>query len=268
MSFETVFGNIISIFSLIVTVSIIILSVKKLAETKNKVLSVFFTFAMVSYFMSEVYYFAYNFLIPDTRMPFAANEIAEASMILLLCAVLETTIGRERKFDIGAFIFSTVFIGVNIALWILWAGEWAKNIIFGLPYIYFLYLLIKGVMKTKAASGKEIIIAVVLSTAILAGEAIAPAMNDTVRPIIEISCYPLMYILWILICVKTIATLRKENKNQGEAIFLSFTLHIWTMLLMFMSADIFYNIANIMYICVLPLMYLAFKKELSKDDIR
>ena len=268
MSFETVFGNIISILSLIVTVSIIILSVKKLAETKNKVLSVFFTFAMVSYFMSEVYYFAYNFLIPDTRMPFAANEIAEASMILLLCAVLETTLGKDRKFNIPAFIFSTVFIGVNIALWILWAGEWAKNIIFGLPYIYFLYLLIKGVMKTKAASGKEIIIAVVLSTAILAGEAIAPTMNDTLRPIIEISCYPLMYILWILICVKTIATLRKENKNQGEAIYLSFTLHIWTMLLMFMSADIFYNIANIMYICVLPLMYLAFKKELSKDDIR
>lgn len=268
MSFETVFGNIISILSLTVTISIIILSVRKLTEKKNKVLSVFFTFAMVSYFMSEVYYFAYNFLIPDTRMPFAANEIAEASMILLLCAVLETTLGKDRKFNIPAFIFSTVFIGANIALWILWAGEWAKNIIFGLPYIYFLYLLIKGVMKTKAASGKEIIIAVVLSTIILAGEAIAPAMNDTLKPIIEISCYPFMYILWILICVKTITTLRKENKNQGEAIYLSFTLHIWTMLLMFMSADIFYNIANIMYICVLPLMYLAFKKELSKDDIR
>ena len=41
MSFETVFGNIISILSLIVTVSIIILSVRKLTEAKNKVLSVF-----------------------------------------------------------------------------------------------------------------------------------------------------------------------------------------------------------------------------------
>ena len=67
MSFETVFGNIISILSLIVTVSIIILSVRKLTEKKNKVLSVFFTFAMVSYFMSEVYYFAYNFLIPESE---------------------------------------------------------------------------------------------------------------------------------------------------------------------------------------------------------
>ena len=268
MSFETVFGNIISIFSLIVTVSIIILSVKKLAETKNKVLSAFFTFAMVSYFMSEVYYFAYNFLIPDTRMPFAANEIAEASMILLLCAVLETTLGKDRKFNIPAFIFSTVFIGINIVFWILWAGEWTKNIIFGLPYIYFLYLLIKGVMKTKAASGKEIIIAVVLITIILIGEAIATATYDTVGPIFEICCFPFMYILWILIFIKTIATLRKEDKNQGEAIYLSFTLHIWTMLSMFMSGGIFFNIANILYICVLPLMYLAFKKELSKDDIR
>ena len=218
--------------------------------------------------MSEVYYFAYNFLIPDTRMPFAANEIAEASMILLLCAVLETTLGKDRKFNIGAFIFSTVFIGVNIAIWILWAGEWAKNIIFGLPYIYFLYLLIVGVVKTKAVSNKEIIIAIILSICILAGEAIALGMNDTLRSIIEISCYPFMYILWIFILVKTIKTLRKEDKKQGESIYLSFTLHIWTMLLMFMSADIFYNIANIMYICVLPLMYIAFKKELSKDDIR
>ena len=268
MSFETVFGNIISVLSLIITVSIIILSAKKLTETNNKVLSVFFTFAMVSYFMSEVYYFAYNLLIPDTRMPFAANEIAEASMILLLCAVLETTLGRERKINLPALIFSTVFIGVNIALWILWSGEWIKNTIFGLPYIYFLYLLIKGVMKTKAASGKEIVIAIVLSVCILAGESIAPAMNDTVRPIIEISCYPFMYILWILICIKAIGMLRKEDKNRGEAVYLSFTLHIWTMLLMFMSSGIFFNIANIMYMLVLPLMYLSFKKELSKDDLR
>ena len=268
MSFETVFGNIISILSLIVTVSIIILSVRKLTESKNKVLSVFFTFAMVSYFMSEVYYFAYNFLIPDTRMPFAANEIAEASMILLLCAVLETTLGKERKIKIGALIFSTVFIGINMALWIMWSDEWIKNILFGLPYIYFLYLLIKGVIKTKAASNREIIAAAVLSAVIFAGEAIAVSMNDTVRPIVEISCYPLMYLLWIFILVKVIKSLRKENANQGEAIYLSFTLHIWTMLLMFMSADVFYNIANIMYIIVLPLMYLAFKKELSKDDIR
>ncbi len=268
MSFETVFGNIISIFSLIVTVSIIILSVKKLAETKNKVLSVFFTFAMVSYFMSEVYYFAYNFLIPDTRMPFAANEIAEASMILLLCAVLETALGKDKKINIPAALFSTVFIGINMALWIMWAGEWIKNIIFGLPYIYFLYLLIKGVMKTKAASSKEIITATVLSICVMAGEAIAIFLNDTVRPIVETGCYPFMYILWILICIKTIATLRKEDKNQGEAIYLSFTLHIWTMLLMFMSGGIFFNIANILYMCVLPLMYFAFNKELSKDDIR
>ena len=201
-------------------------------------------------------------------MPFAANEIAEASMILLLCAVLETTLGKERKINILAFAFSTVFIGINIVLWIFWSEEWIKNILFGLPYIYFLYLLIKGVFKTKAVKNTEIIIAAVLSTVILAGEAIAVSMNDTVRPIVEISCYPLMYLLWIFILVKVIKSLRKENANQGEAIYLSFTLHIWTMLLMFMSADVFYNIANIMYIIVLPLMYLAFKKELSKDDIR
>lgn len=267
MSFETVFGNIISILSLIVTVSIIILSVRKLTETKNKVLSVFFTFAMVSYFMSEVYYFAYNFLIPDTRMPFAANEIAEASMILLLCAVLETTLGKERKINIPAFIFSTVFIGINIVLWIFWSDEWIKNILFGLPYIYFLYLLIKGVIKTKAASGKELIIAAVLSFVSLTGEAIAFATQDTFGSTVEICCYPFMYLLWIFILVKVIKSLRKENANQSESIYLSFTLHIWTMLLMFMSADVFYNIANIMYIIVLILMYLAFKKELSEDDI-
>ncbi len=268
MSFETVFGNIISILSLIVTVSIIILSVRKLTETKNKVLSVFFTFAMVSYFMSEVYYFAYNFLIPDTRMPFAANEIAEASMILLICAVLETTLGKEKKLNFPAFAFSTVFIGFNIVLWIFWSDEWIKNILFGLPYVYFLYLLIKGAIKSKVASKKELAIAVFLSSVSLVGEAIAFAMNDTVGAIIETSCYPIMYLLWIFILVKTIKSLRKADDNRGETIYLSFALHFWTMLLMFMSGGVFYNIANIMYIAVLTLMYLAFKKELSKDDIR
>ena len=150
----------------------------------------------------------------------------------------------------------------------MWADEWIKNILFGLPYIYYLYLLLKGVIKTKAASSKEIIFAAACSSLVFVLEAIAFATYDTVGPIVEISCYPFMYILWILIVIKTIYTLRKEDKNNGEAMYLSFTLHIWTMLLMFMSADIFYNVANIMYILVMPLMYLAFKKELSKDDIR
>ena len=39
MSFETVFGNIISILSLIVTVSIIILSVRKLTENPGETVS-------------------------------------------------------------------------------------------------------------------------------------------------------------------------------------------------------------------------------------
>ena len=268
MSLETVLGNIISVMSLLVVIPIIASSAKSVTVGSNKVLSVFFTFSMVSYFLSEVYYFTYNLLIPDTRMPFAANEIAEASMILFLCAVLEVTMGREKKVNVPVFFFSVMFIGSNIVLWILWSGEWIKNVLFGLPYVYFFYLLISGILKSKAASVKEIALLSVIAFVILGMEGAALMPDERIGYILEVSCYPLMYVLWILIFVRTVSVLcGKEKSSNGKEIYLSFSLHIWTMLLMFLSAGIFYNIANLLYVTVLPLMYLSFKKELSEDGI-
>ncbi len=268
MSLETVLGNIISVMSLLVVIPIIVSSAKSVTAGSNKVLSVFFTFSMVSYFLSEVYYFTYNLLIPDTRMPFAANEIAEASMILFLCAVLEVTMGREKKVNVPVFIFSVMFIGSNIVLWILWSGEWIKNILFGLPYVYFFYLLISGILKSRAATVKEILIFMIASFVVFGLEAAALMPDERIGEILEVSCYPIMYILWILIFVRTVSALRtKEISSAGKEIYLSFSLHIWTMLLMFLSAGIFYNIASLLYIVVLLLMYRSFKKELSEDGI-
>ena len=68
-------------------------------------------------------------------------------MILFLSTGLEKVL-RDEKRIAGEIIFSFFFIGANIALWIFWSGEWVQDILFGIPYVYFLWLLIRGIKRS------------------------------------------------------------------------------------------------------------------------
>ena len=62
---------------------------------RNKLSIVFFTLAIASILLSDLYWLAYDILRPETRMPFAANEISEWALFLLLGATIKVSDGNR-----------------------------------------------------------------------------------------------------------------------------------------------------------------------------
>ena len=131
MSALTLQEIILTIIEIIVLVFLIVYSMRLTTGGKKRLLPVLFAFAMISYLLSDLYYLIYDFIRPDTRMPFAANEIAECALILLLSAGLEVLPEKKGKIIYKALVFSVLFICANIALWIVWSGEWVQDSVFG-----------------------------------------------------------------------------------------------------------------------------------------
>ena len=72
----TLQDTVLSSIQVIVSIPIIVLSGRLMAKKEYGLLPAYFTFAMVSYLLGDIYYVAYNILRPNTRMPIASTEIA------------------------------------------------------------------------------------------------------------------------------------------------------------------------------------------------
>ena len=77
MSVYTIQDIILTTIQILVLIGVSSLAVKMSSKSKNNLILVFFIFALLSFTISDLYYLVYSFLRPDTRMPFAAYEIAE-----------------------------------------------------------------------------------------------------------------------------------------------------------------------------------------------
>jgi hypothetical protein len=167
MGYITRLDILTNIIQSIILIVIIAKTIKLTIETKASLLPFFFALALSGTLLSNFYWFAYDILKPDTRMPMACNEIGENATILLLCAGLDTILKDKRKVA-SEIVFAIFFIGANIALWILWTGEWFQDILFGIPYIYFFWLLIRGLKSREILSHKEMWVAATVGIIVLA----------------------------------------------------------------------------------------------------
>ena len=69
----------------------------KMVKSSGAVWVLFFLASMIGLLLSDLYYITYSFIDPVTRMPFAFDEIAELSMLLLLAAGFESINGSKQK---------------------------------------------------------------------------------------------------------------------------------------------------------------------------
>lgn len=219
----------------------------------------FFTFAMLSLLLSCVYNAIYNTLSPDVRLPFAVDEIAECAALLLLSAGFEILLGKSKKIHVLPLLFSVMFMGANIALWIAWSGEWGQDIVFGLPYIYFMYLLLRGLHDTKALRLTEMLFIAFFASGILYAMTAELSAPEEYALTIDLSCLIVSVIIEALLFVKYFAAMR-EPEGGKKALFLSLAIVFWTILVTYMNEDILYNVALLINTISLPFTLLAVKK--------
>ncbi len=266
MSIFTMQDIVLTSIQVIVLLTIIILSSRLMVKGDRGVLPAFFTFAMVSFLLSDIYYIIYNILRPDTRMPFAVNEIAECALLLLLSAGLETEAGRRDMIIPVDVLFPIVFIGANIGLWIAWSGEWMQDIVFGMPYMYLLFLLVRGIRRSNAMKIPEAAALITLSLLNIVLQILILLLSDRFASLHLLIGYILMYIITAWLLYKSILVLRKDT-CRGKSLYLTITVFLWTLIVMYASDGMFYSIAMGLNIVSLPLMYLAVAKEFVTDDI-
>ena len=125
-------------FQIFVLAVLLVLAVQLIPESGQSLTVVFLAFLFSMWLLTDLYWLIYDFMRPESRMPFAVNEIGEATLFLLMPALLGTVIHYRapsvRKQAVGA----VGFVACNVALWIGWSGEWGQAILTGTVFAYFL----------------------------------------------------------------------------------------------------------------------------------
>ena len=255
MSGETLFEVVITIIQSIVLVVFITKTIFLVLKQKTSFLPFFFALAMTSCLLSNLYWIAYDLLKPDTRMPFASNEVAECAMILLLSAGLDSLLNDKKKVP-GEIIFSILYIGVNIALWIAWSGEWLQDILFGIPYIYFLWILIRGIRSRGVLTRKELWFASLMGVSVLIMQVSLLFGKGSLFEFIEAVCFAEMFALMAWFGFKSF---------RSKDFFVTSTFFLWTELAMFLCSQPYYYLAFGVNVIVVPMMFMSMKKELADD---
>ncbi|MBP5163856.1 MAG: hypothetical protein ILP08_00270 [Lachnospiraceae bacterium] len=246
---------ILNIMQIPLSVTVIVVMIRKTKRPRS-LLVTFFIFAMLAYALDDVYWIAYDFLRPDKWMPFAANEIAGGATVLLLGAALSTKIDKRFPAKISEIIFNLVFFAGCIWLWIAWSGEWFQDIIFTLPYIYFTYILLRGMRNTKALSRTATYFAVAICAVIVILDGIGLYVSEGTAGIIYNINYGILNGTSVYLFIKIIRDRRKGTAPE-KTLFQSFAFFFWTMLVLDMSSELFYNIGLFIHMVAIFMMFIA-----------
>lgn len=253
MSSFTLLDVVATVLQSIILFVIIAKIIRLIVDGKSVFLPFFFMLAMASCLLSNLYWIAYDFLKPDTRMPIACNEIGECAMILLLSAGLESLLKDKERVS-GEIAFAILFIGANIASWIAWSGEWLQDILFGIPYVYFLWILIRGIRSRGVLARNELLFAAVMSCSVLLLQIPLLLLNGGLFEFVKVVCFAVMFALMAWLGVKSF---------RSKDFFVTSTFFLWTELAMFLCPEPYYHLAFLANIIVLPMMFTSMKRELA-----
>ncbi len=249
-----------TLIQILVLVYILIRLYRMTVRTGRTVSVIFFSFAIVSSLLSDLYWVVFDLLHPMTRMPFAANEIAEWAIFLSLGATLaglEGVFGAPARADmIGAILFTAA----NVALWIAWSGEWLQDILTGILYAYYLIHVVRHMRQTGMLSGMGRIVTGLTCLLILAANAATFAVPKRYTGMLDLAAYVLLILTALYLAVRSVIALTGGGDPQS-AISLAFAANAWNFAFLYMSSGIFYNVAMGFFTFSVLLMYAAIRRE-------
>ncbi|MBO4697364.1 MAG: hypothetical protein J5643_08810 [Lachnospiraceae bacterium] len=260
--------NIVQVSALVFSIAMI---VRWLRNRGNSVVLGFLLYAYVCILISDIYWNAMLILKPELRIPFAASEIADMGAFLFLAAMLGE-IFRNYRLKLGWETVLTAIHGViSVVFWTAWAGEWFKNIIGGIPFIYYLFIVVWSSKKIQAFTKTEKIwIAVgIYVLNVLQGIGL---LVSSLTDIMNYISYVIIGIGFALLGAKTYRTIRKAFREESselarKALALSLITLVWTQNGMYMSNEPFYSIEDVGFtVCVLLILYSVFAIHKNSPD--
>ena len=219
----------------------------------------FFIFSMTGFMVSGLYWMAYIYLRPDTRMPFAVNEVGEWAGFLLLAASINAVFINNKVKAIKEIICTVIFTLVCTAFWIAWSGEWLQDIISGIVCGYFFCIVIRALYVTNALGKKGFAVLGIMSAVLLVCQGLTFIVPESFSMIPDVICYVLMFTGIALFYSRLIYSWVK--KYEPEKLFaLSTGCFAWGVNCMYMSAEPMYDVMELFEIAAFVLMMVSLRK--------
>lgn len=223
---------------------------------------IFFTLGVACILFSDLYWLAYDLLRPETRMPFAANEIGEWALFLLLGTSLcfgKPLRFREAKWEM---LCAVLFSAANAALWIAWSGEWVQDILTGLAFAYFLCALVSQIKTEKQFSVSRLRMLGILCVLLIAGQTATFLVPEAARKPLDLLCYGFLFAVALCLLARAARAIIK-NDDPARDVCDTFIAFAWIVVTMYMSEGGFYAAAYALSAICFPLMFLTLKKEVD-----
>ena len=236
-------------------------AVKHMKGKGGSIVLIFFIYAIICYFLCDLYTIATEAIMPNTRLPFGVDAVAEMGECLLMASLLNAVFRESNENLLIETMLSIIFSAAMTALWIAWSGEWTKDILGGVYFGYFIYIGVISLKKSHAFSKKSGVILGVLAYTVIAAHTLVFFVPSDYEEITNNVAYVLMFsgIVWLTIVaiIYLVKAVRGDSRDEAKkAVSTGFFALIWTMNTMFMSADIMYTIAE--FICSLSLLIIVY----------
>ena len=250
------------IFQIAVLMVLLFLSVRLIRESGRSLTAVFLVFLHSIWLLTDLYWVIYDFMRTDRRMPFAVNEIGEASLFLLAPAILGTVVHYRvlsaKKQAAGAFIF----VSCNVALWIAWSGEWVQDILIGAVFAYLWCSTACALKIQQLMTKREWIGLGIGCTLLIFGQSGTFFTEPPLKNALDTGCYLLLTVgaaYWIY----KLFVAQKQQFPSKAILCLVMALTSWTLMAKYMSAGTWYSAFLIVETFAQVFMYLSVRKVVA-----
>lgn len=253
-----------NIFQTVALGTLLFLSIRLLLKNTGSLTAVFLSFFYALWFLSDVYWLVYDVLRANVRMPFAANEIGEAGMILMMAATLNSAVPHGSRAAIKQMICAAVFAAFNAVLWIAWSGEWVQDIITGLVFMWLLMSAVCSLKVVRALSKTEWMLLGFYSAALIAGQGLTFLFEDPVKSGIDKGCYVLLSLGILYWAVKLILAYKRKAPAK-KMMSLAVSTVVWISVALYMSAGVYYTVFLILETIATIFIYLTARKVVNES---
>lgn len=240
------------------------LAIRLLLKHTDSLTAVFLSFFFSLWFFADIYWLVYDILRPDVRMPFAANEIGEAGMLLMLAAIINSSVPHGSRAAVKHVVCAVIFAVFNVILWIAWSGEWVQDIITGLVLTWLLASAVCSLKVVHALTKTEWILLGIYCTALLAGQGLTFFFAEPVKSAVDTGCYVLISLGILYWMVKLFMSYKRDHYNK-KVMSLAVTNLAWIIVALFMSSGLFYTIYINCETLSVALLYLAAEKVVTES---
>lgn len=260
----------LSIFLIIAQILVLLFCIVEMIRivdySSGSVPVIYYSFGLTGFLVSDFYWFAYEFMYPNTRLPFAVNEVGEWAGLLLLSVSLTTLFKGEFRIVIHEIFIVSAFTAISVILWIAWSGEWFEDIISGLVCGYFFCVVVLSMLLTDVLTKKQWISFTLLAWMLIICQILTFYVPEDIYPYVDGLCYTLMITGIIGFVIELLKKCRRHDSYE-KRLTLAFGGAAWGISSMYMSSGLLYCVMIFGYIVMIPVITISLKKVVKSYDI-